>query len=145
MTTWHTLPAGPELRRIIAERHGWHMRKTWVGSGSVEYDYLIYNEDDMLMYQREISGAEAADAAQAESMTWLAAMREEDCPRWDEDLTEALDLIYGLDHAVEVQDGQHHAWVEALEHRGVAETQALALVRAWLAATEGRDDFLGSS
>lgn len=142
MTTWHTLAAGPELRRLVAERLGWHMRKTWVGTSSVEYDYLIYNEDDMLMYQREIGSAEASDAQQAETDTWLEAMRDEDCPRWDEDLLDARDLVYGLDHAIEQQDGQYHAWVDAPQHQGAAPTEALALVRAWLTATENQDDFL---
>lgn len=136
MTDWQHLPAGPELRHIIAERVGWHMRKIWVGSNGIEYDYLIYNNDDHLMYQREIAAGEQADEAALVQQTWLEAMSDLDCPLWDEDIAEARELAYGLDFAIEPNGNTFTAWVQSREFTGTGPTEALALVRAWLAATE---------
>jgi hypothetical protein len=136
MTVWQALPAGPELRCFIAERRGWHMRKIWVGSGGVEYDFLVYNNDDMLVFQREIDAAALADETQAERQTWLSAVNDDDCPRWDEDLDEAKDLVYGMDHNIQAQGEAFTAWVIAPDHSASGPTQALALVRAWLLVTE---------
>lgn len=141
MISWKDLAPGPALRRIIAERRGWHIRKILVGSGDIAYDYFVYNEDDMLVYQREITNDDLADEAGAEQVTWLQAMDDEDCPRWDEDLDEAEYLVYGLDYDIRAHEGHFHAWVTAPEHSGTGASEALALVRAWLAATEGQDDF----
>lgn len=139
MTGWKSLPAGPHLRRIIAQRLGWHMRKVWVGSGGIEYDYLIYNNDDHLVYQREITRAELQNEQAAEDRTWLEAMQHENCPLWDEDLDEALDLAYGLKHDIHQSNGTYRAWVGSSQFTGEADSQPLAVVRAWLAATEDDD------
>jgi hypothetical protein len=136
MTSWKTLLAGPHLRRIIAERLGWHMRKVWVGSGGIEYDYLVYNNDDHLVYQSEITADDLADEQTAEDQTWLEAMQDEDCPLWDHDFEEALDLAYGLEYNLIETEGIYSAWVKSSQYTGEAETKPLALVRAWLAATE---------
>jgi hypothetical protein len=140
MTDWKNLPAGPELRYLIAQRLGWHMRKIWVGSNGIEYDYMIYNNDDHLVYQREITAADLEDEPAAEWATWLAAMDDEDMPLWDEDPDETIDLTYGLDYAVRAENGLFIAWVQSEAHTGTAETEALAIVRAWLAATEETED-----
>ena len=136
MTNWQNLSAGPELRQIIAERLGWHMRKTPVGSNGIAYDYLIYNNDDHLMYQREIATHEQADEATLTAQTWLAAMSDPDCPRWDEDIEEARDLTYCTDYAVQQTPDGFAAWVRSPEYTSTAPTEALALARAWLASTE---------
>jgi hypothetical protein len=136
MPSWNTLPVGPQLRRLIAERLGWHMRKVWVGSGGIEYDYLVYNNDDHLIYQREITADDLADEQTAEDQTWLEAMQHEDCPLWDQDLDEALDLVYGLEYRIDESNGVFRAWVESPQYPGEAEAKPLALVRAWLTATE---------
>ncbi len=133
---WKNLPSGPQLRRVIAERLGWHLRKIWVGSAGVEYDLLIYDNDDRLAYQREITAAELENEAAAIDETWSAAMEDENCPRWDEDAVEALDLAFGMAHQISQDGDTIRVWVKSAEFSGEAETKALAAVRAWLAATE---------
>ena len=139
MTHWQDLPAGPELRVVIAQRLGWHMRQAWVGSNGIEYDYLIYNDADHLVYQREISSDDQSDEETLTSQTWLAAMNDPDCPRWDEDVTEVRDAIFGQDFEVQKTPTGYVAWVNSPTHEATAATEALALVKAWLAATEDDD------
>ncbi len=139
MTDWQELPAGPELRQIIAERLGWHIRKIWVDSHGIDYDYLVYNNDDHLMYQREIASGEALGEATITKQVWQAAMKDPDCPRWDEDVAEARDLAYGLDYHIQPTVAGFTAWVKSPEYVGQAHTEALALVRAWLATPDSAD------
>lgn len=129
---WLQLPAGPALRRIVAQRLGWHMRKIWVGSNGVEYDFIVYDNDDRYIFQREISPGEAQDDQAATDRTWLEAMNDEAVPRWDEDLNEARWLIGAADHRVWMENGMAHAWVGAAQHQTQADSESLALVRAWL-------------
>jgi hypothetical protein len=136
MNAWQNLPAGPQLRQIIAERLGWHMRKIPVGSNGIAYDYLIYNNDDHLMYQREIAANDLTDEAAHIAQTWLAAMNDPDCPRWDEDIQEAHDLAYGRAYAVQPTPDGFTAWVQSPDYTGTGTTKALALARAWLASTD---------
>ena len=133
---WKNLPAGPELRRIIAERRGWHIRKIPVGSGGVDYDHYVYDNDDRIAYHRAIMSGDEMDDETAFAQTWLEAMNDPDCPRWDEDLAEALDLAYGMERDIRQENGRVHAWVKSLSFNAAADTEPLAVVRAWLAATE---------
>lgn len=133
---WRHLPAGAALRRIVAERLGWHLRKVWVGSAGIEYDFLIYDNDDRLVYQREIRAADLEDEGAAVDQTWLYAMEDEACPRWDQDLDEARDLAFGMDQRIWQAGSTMYAWVKSSQYAGEADTQPLAVVRAWLAATQ---------
>jgi hypothetical protein len=133
---WKSLPSGPELRRIVAERRGWHIRKIWVGSGGVEYDHYVYDNDDRIAYHREIKSGDATEDEAAFTQTWLEAMNDPDCPRWDEDLTEALDLAYGMQREIRQENGTVHAWVKSSTFTAAADTEPMAIVLAWLAATE---------
>lgn len=131
-TEWLQLPAGPALRRIVAQRLGWHMRKIWVGSNGVEYDFIVYDNDDRYIYQREITPEEAQEDSSATESTWLEAMNDDAVPRWDEDLNDARWLVGAAKYQVWVEDGMAHAWVGADHHRAQADSESLALVRAWL-------------
>lgn len=133
---WKSLPPGPELRRIIAERRGWHIRKIPVGSGGVAYDHFVYDNDDRIAYHRAIMSSHVADEEMAYTQTWLEAMNDPDCPRWDEDLAEALDLAYGMEREIWQDNGNILAWVKSPAFAASADTEPLAVVRAWLAATE---------
>ena len=135
-SSWQDLPAGPHLRRVIAQRLGWHLRKNPVGVNGIAYDYLVYNNDDHIVYQREITAEDLQDEEVITNQTWLEAMSDEDCPRWDEDSAEARDLVYGMDHKIWQVDGRVSAWVKSDSFTGSGDTESLALVRAWLAATE---------
>ncbi|MBZ0299167.1 MAG: hypothetical protein K8J31_05480 [Anaerolineae bacterium] len=133
---WSTLPAGPTLRRIVAERLGWHIRKIWVGSGGVEYDLFVYDHDDRIAFHYALTKDHLADEQAAVDQAWHEAMEDEDCPRWDEDLAEALDLAYGMDRSVGPEDSMFRAWVRSDEFSATAATEPLAVVRAWLRATD---------
>lgn len=136
MTDWRTLPPGPQLRRIIAEHKGWHMRKIWVGSGGVEYDYIVYDEGDRYIHQCELSKEDLSDPESAEARVWLEAMESDECPRWDEHDNDAMWLIVQGEYKLWQDGGMHHAWVSAPEYNGSGPTEALAISRAWLAWTE---------
>ena len=136
VSDWQNLSPGPELRRIIADRLGWHMRKTWVGTGEIEYDFLVYNNDDHLVYQREVNPTDMANEDAITEQTWLDAMNDEDCPRWDENLEDALDLTYGMSSDIKENGSAYHAWVKSPEFTAQAPTKPLALVYAWLEATD---------
>ncbi|MGQ9887712.1 MAG: hypothetical protein ACUVSX_04395 [Aggregatilineales bacterium] len=73
--------ASPELRRLVAQRLGWHMRKVWVESRGVEYDYIVYDNNDRYIFQQKITAADLQDEAAAAEAVWLAAMRDDNCPR----------------------------------------------------------------
>lgn len=133
---WKDLPAGHELRQLVALRLGWHMRKIPVGSNGIEYDFFIYDNDDRIVYQREITARDLENEQAAVEQTWLAAMEDNNCPRWDEELSEALDLAYGMERHVWHENGRALAWVKSEAFTAGAETESLAVVRAWLAATE---------
>ena len=132
MTDWQHLPPGPELRRKIAQSAGWHMRKIPVSSGGVAYDFFIYDNDDRLAFHREITPDDLQDEDQAITETWLAAMQDEDTPRWDEDLEDALWLIDKKPHQTRLENGSYQAWVSTEDYQGQGETEPLALMRAWL-------------
>jgi hypothetical protein len=133
---WKNLRPGPELRRIIAERLGWHIRKIPVGSGGVAYDHFVYDNDDRIAYHRAVGTQDTTSDEAAFTQTWLEAMNDPDCPRWDEDLSEALELAYGMERKVWQHNGSVQAWVKSPSFTAAAETEPLAVVRAWLAATE---------
>ncbi len=132
------MPASPELRRLVAERLGWHMRKVWVGSRGVEYDYIVYDNNDRHIFQQEITAADLQDEPAAAEAVWLAAMRDDNCPRWDEDLNDATWLVVGQDYKIWREGDRACAWVGTPEHAACAATEALALVRAWLLFTQAR-------
>lgn len=123
---------GPALRRTIAERLGWHMRKIWVGSRGVEYDFIIYDNDDRHVYQQEITTVDLQNEQDTVDVVWIAAMSDENCPRWDENLNEATWLVIGHDYKIWREDDLVCAWVGTPEHKASGATEALALVRAWL-------------
>lgn len=133
---WKNLAPGPELRRIVAERLGWHIRKIPVGSGGVAYDHFVYDNDDRIAFHRAIATEDNSEDTAAYTQTWLEAMNDPDCPRWDEDLAEALDLAYGMERTIQHENGHVSAWVKAPAYGAIAATESLAVVRAWLAATE---------
>ena len=133
---WKSMLPGPELRRIIAERRGWHIRKIPVGSGGVDYDHFVYDNDDRIAYHRAVESGDEADDETAFTQTWLEAMNDPDCPLWDEDLAEALDLAYGIEREIWQENGSIQAWVKSPAFIASANTEPLAVVRAWLAATE---------
>ena len=132
---WSKLPPGPQLRRIIAERLGWHMRKIPVGHEGIAYDYLIYDNNDRFIYQREAKPDELENEATIIDQTWMAAVQDDECPPWDEDLSEALDLAYGMEREIWQENGTVYAWVKSTDYPAEADTEPLAVVRAWLAAT----------
>ncbi len=136
MSDWKNLSPGPELRRIIAHRLGWHMRKIWVGTGEIEYDFLVYNNDDHLVYQREVSASDMANEDTITEHTWIEAMNDEDCPRWDENLEDTLDLTYGMDSDIQANGSIYRAWVKSPQFAAEAPTKPLALAYAWLEATD---------
>lgn len=129
---WKDLPAGPQLRRIIVDALGWHMRKIWVGSRGIEYDFLVYDQYDRLVYQRAIMPEDLENEDQTTEDVWMEAVQDEECPLWDEDLDEAEDIVFRYPYKVWEADGIASAWVHAPEFTAQAETPALALVRAWL-------------
>lgn len=136
MTNRQTLPPGPELRRIIAQRTGWHMRKVFVGSQGIEYDFIVYDNDDRMIYLREITAEDLHDEDATTRRVWLEAMNDEECPRWDEDTEDALWLIDQTPYQVSATNGQFNAWVGQTACAGSADVEALALMRAWLAWTD---------
>lgn len=129
---WKDLPAGPALRRIIVDALGWHMRKILVGSRGIEYDFLVYDQYDTIVYQRAITAEGMANEAQTTEDVWMEAVQDSECPRWDEDLDEAEDIVFRYEYKVWEADGQAFAWVHSPAFTAQAETPALALVRAWL-------------
>lgn len=133
---WRQLPAGPALRRIIAERLGWHMRRVWVSSDGVEYDCFVYDHEDRIVYHQALTADDLTNEQAAIERIWHAAMQDENCPLWDEDPDEAQDLAYGMMRKVWRENGSIYAWVRSTEFTGEAESEPLAIVRAWLAATE---------
>ncbi|MBZ0291901.1 MAG: hypothetical protein K8L99_04965 [Anaerolineae bacterium] len=132
MTDWQNLPSGPALRHQIARSAGWHMRKIPVSTNGVEYDFFIYDNDDRLAYHREVTSADLENEAQTEDETWLAAMEDEDTPRWDEDLDDALWLIDRNPYKLWQSEDQFHAWVGEEQYAAQGDTEPLALIRAWL-------------
>ncbi len=126
------MPSGPALRRVIAARLGWYMRKIQVGSRGVEHDYVVYDGDDRRVYQQEITAADLADEQAAAAAVWLAAMSSDNCPRWDENLNDATWLVVGLDYKIWREAGHAWAWVGTPAHAASAADEALALARAWL-------------
>lgn len=132
MINWQTLSPGPALRCQVARTAGWHMRKIPVGTDGV-YDFFIYDNDDRIAYHREITSADLENITQAEDETWLAAMQDEDTPRWDEDMDDALWLIDRNPYQLWQADGRFHAWVGEKQYAAQGETEPLALIRAWLA------------
>jgi hypothetical protein len=135
VTQWKNLSAGPALRRVVAERLGWHMRKVWVGSGGIAYDFFVYDQDDRIVYHHAVTADAMQNEPTAIDTAWLGAMQDENCPRWDEDLEEALDLAYGMAHKVWSEGVVYHAWVKSDTFSAQATTAPLAVVRAWLVAT----------
>lgn len=129
---WKNLPAGPPLRRIIADALGWHMRKIWVGSRGIEYDFLVYDQYDTIVYQRAIMPEDLHDEEATTEDVWLAAVQDEDAPFWDEDLDEAEEIVFRYPYKVWEENGGAIAWVHSEAFTAQAETPALALVRAWL-------------
>jgi hypothetical protein len=121
---------------MIAERRGWHIRKIPVGSGGIAYDHYVYDNDDRIAYHRAIPASDATEDEAAFAQTWLEAMNDPDCPRWDEDLAEALDLAYGMEREIRQEDDRVYAWVKSSAFSALADTEPLAIVLAWLAATE---------
>ena len=136
MTSWQTMKPGPELRRIIAQRIGWHMRKVYVGSQGIEYDFIVYDNDDRMIYLREIKPEDLQDEEATTHAVWLEAMKNEDSPRWDEDVDDALWIIDQTPYSVQHTNGQFNAWVGEAAYTGSAEAEALALMRAWLTWTD---------
>lgn len=132
------MPPGPKLRRLIAERLGWHMRKVWVGSRGVEYDYIVYDNDDRRVFQQEITAADLQNEPAAAEAVWLAAMDDDNCPRWDENLNDATWLVVGHDYKIWREGDRFCAWVSMPEHAACASTEALALVQAWLLFSQAR-------
>lgn len=126
------MPSGPALRRVIAARLGWYMRKIQVGSRGVEHDYVVYDGDDRRVYQQEITAADLADEQATAAAVWLAAMSSDNCPRWDENLNDATWLVVGLDYKIWREAGRAWAWVGTPAHAASAADEALALARAWL-------------
>ncbi len=136
MSDWRNLPEGVELRYLIAERAGWHMRKIWVGSRDVEYDFIVYDNDDRMIYQREITAEDLQEEEKTIHEVWLSAMEDEDTPRWDDNLEDALWLIDRTPYQSWQTDRQFQAWVGAKQYSAQGETEPLALMRAWLAWAE---------
>ena len=141
MSGWQNLPAGSELRQFIARRAGWHMRKIWVGSRGIEYDFIVYDNDDRMIYQREITANDLRNEEKTAHEVWLAAMEDDETPRWDEDVADALWLIDRTPRQSWQDNGQFHAWVGTEQYSARGETEPLALMRAWLAWTEDHSAF----
>lgn len=140
MTNWRELSPGPELRRIIAERLGWHMRKVWVGSGGVEYDYIVYDDADRFVYQREMTKGDLIDEQAATDAVWREAVESDESPHWDSNDNDAMWLIVNGEYKLWQTGDTHHAWVESADFSGSGPTEALAIVRAWLAYMEIQSD-----
>ena len=141
MSGWQNLPAGSELRQFIARRAGWHMRKIWVGSRGIEYDFIVYDNDDRMIYQREITADDLRNEEKAAHEVWLAAMEDDETPRWDEDVADALWLIDRTPRQSWQENGQFHVWVGTEQYSAHGETESLALMRAWLAWAEDHSTF----
>jgi hypothetical protein len=139
--TPQTLPAGVELRRQIAIKAGWHMRKIWVGSRGIEYDFIIYDNDDRMIYQREITAEDLKDERLVTESVWLEAMADDETPRWEENIEDALWLIDRTPYNLQQNDHGYHAWVGAEHYSATAGTQPLALLRAWLHWAEDNLDW----
>lgn len=133
MTDWQTLPPGPLLRWKIARSAGWHMRKIPVNTGDIACDFFIYDNDDRLAYHRAITFEELQDEEAVIAATWIAAMNDDDTPRWDEDMDEALWLIDRSPYEIHPADTGYRVWVGAEQYTGHGETKPLALMRAWIA------------